>query len=625
MAGSVSLFRKWRSQNFADLLGQDAVVRTLRNVLSANSPARAYLFCGPRGTGKTSTARIFAKALCCEQAVNLEPCNNCSTCTEISSGVCLDVLEIDAASHTQVDKIRDFIVDKVHFAPARARFKVYIIDEVHKLSSSSFNALLKTLEEPPPHVVFVLATTHPHELLPTILSRCQRYDFRPFSLGQIRAHLNHVATTEGFVLEPEAGLALARAAGGSMRDALVLLEQAYAYCGDAVNTAAVIQMLGWLPAETLEHALGHLQRGEAGAIMGLLQSLAENGQDFVRFVDQMVDQLRILMLLKVQAADSTFHELPEGQQQSLTELAKTLGLPQILAWLRALIDSQQAIREGATPRLLCEMTLVQLASGSAAAAAGPGLEALQKRVEALENGARQGAPAGKPAAGFVPPRPNLDAPRPPVPAPAAFAPPPPREASPAFVPPPPRESETFTPAPPREAAASSPREPVAEKVEGPFVNPLEMGKTSARTPSPAPAPPPTRSEAPAPRPAAPAPVRNGSQSMNLSPMLKDFWLNFLGQVNQKDKRLFALLQEAWPAEFTPPNLLLLLPDGHKFHRDNILQSRSLLEPMCKELLGQEVKLDCQFDATGRKASGDDEHRALVKKASGLFAGKIVQP
>ena len=521
----------------------------------------------------------------------------------------MDVMEIDAASNTQVEKIRDFIVDKVHFAPARARFKVYIIDEVHKLSSASFNALLKTLEEPPPHVVFILATTHPHELLPTILSRCQRYDFRPFSLGQIRGHIDHVAAQEGFSLEPEASLCLARAAGGSMRDALVLLEQACAYCGQAVTTQAVTQMLGWLPAQTLEEALQHLQQGEAGRMMLMLQSLAETGQDFVRFVDQLVDQLRLLMLLKVQAVDSTYQELPENQQQSLVELAKALALPQILAWLRSLIDAQQAIREGGNPRLLCEMAMVQLASGAATTAPPPALEALQKRVEALE--------ARPPAGGGVKPQ--------------TFAPPPMSTR-------PPEKAKTPESVPVKTPEPST-DPPGAD--EGPFRNPLTGGQTRARPPAPdkASAPPPDEQAVDAPkpppvqstqtRPPAPASKAGGEIDETDRPqdraLLKEFWTTLLSRVKQSNARLFAVLQEAWPDRFEPPRLLVLLPKDHQFHRDRIWESRSLIEQLSQELLGKEVKLECQFDTTGRKPSGDEEHRAMVKKASGLFAGKIVQP
>jgi len=379
----VSLFRKWRSQTFADLVGQESVVRTLRNVLAGGSPARAYLFCGPRGTGKTSSARIFAKALCCENRQGLEPCDRCATCREITVGSCLDVFEIDAASHTQVDKIRDFIVDKVHFAPARAPFKVYIIDEVHKLSAASFNALLKTLEEPPPHVVFILATTHPHEVLPTILSRCQRYDFRPLSVAEIRARLTEVAQAEGTELHPDAAGLLARAADGSLRDALVLLEQALCFCGPTVEPGELERLLGLVPHVTLDCLVEHLLASDTRALLVLLHEQVEAGHDLARFANTALEHLRSLMLVRAGARDASLEALPEMARESLARQAEKVSLDQLMGWLKTLLELTQAIRDGGPPRLLWEMAAVQL-SGAAVAAAPTGLEGLIARVERLE-------------------------------------------------------------------------------------------------------------------------------------------------------------------------------------------------------------------------------------------------
>ncbi|MCA9794629.1 MAG: DNA polymerase III subunit gamma/tau, partial [Candidatus Eremiobacteraeota bacterium] len=377
---SVSLFRKWRSQRFQDLVGQESVVRTLQNVLLSDSPARAYLFCGPRGTGKTSSARIFAKALNCENGPGLEPCNECDQCRAIASGSSLDVFEIDAASHTQVDKIRDFIVDKVHFAPVTARVKVYIIDEVHKLSASSFNALLKTLEEPPSHVVFILATTHPHELPPTILSRCQRYDFRPLSVAEIRARLAYIADSEGVELVPEAGDQLARAADGSLRDALVLFEQAVTFCGERVELEPVLELLGTVGYQVMERLVMALRSREAGSLLLLLHELNAQGRDLKRLASAFLEHLRLVMLVKVKAPDSTFEQMAAEERESLERLAQAVSLVDLMHWIRAGMELSAEVREGRQAKLLWELTLVRLATPSAE----PGMKGLEARIVALE-------------------------------------------------------------------------------------------------------------------------------------------------------------------------------------------------------------------------------------------------
>ncbi|MEW6284136.1 MAG: DNA polymerase III subunit gamma/tau, partial [Candidatus Eremiobacterota bacterium] len=377
---SVSLFRRWRSQRFQDLVGQGPVVQTLRNILAGGSPARAYLFCGPRGTGKTSSARIFAKALNCERGSGQDPCNECAMCRQITEGSCLDVLEIDAASHTQVEKVRDFIVDKVHFAPVSARYKVYIIDEVHKLSSASFNALLKTLEEPPPHVVFILATTHPHEILPTILSRCQRHDFRPLSLGTIRERLLEVAGVEGLALEPEAADLVARAADGSLRDALVFLEQCVAYAGDSISAQQAQSVLGLVGGDAIATLVRALSAGQPGVALEVLQALVERGLDLKRLLSSLLDVLRCLLLIQAGASDQALTQRLEHECSLLTDLARDTGRTQVLSWLRTGMTMAEEAREFTDLRLLWEVNLVRMACPELE----PGLEAVVSRLERLE-------------------------------------------------------------------------------------------------------------------------------------------------------------------------------------------------------------------------------------------------
>ena len=390
---SVSLFRRWRSQRFSDLVGQESVVSTLQNVLSAGSPARAYLFCGPRGTGKTSSARIFAKALNCEQGPTTEPCDKCSQCLSIADGSNLDVLEIDAASHTQVDKIRDFIVEKVHYAPVAAKHKVYIIDEVHKLSTSSFNALLKTLEEPPPHVVFILATTHPHEMPATILSRCQRYDFRPLTATETEAHLNMIAESESIDLEEDAARQLARAADGSLRDALVLFEQATVFSDGAVTRDKVLDLLGGVGYEVMEAMFLDLQSGNSSGALRRLDEWIQRGSDLKRLAESFQNHLRMLLLLKVKSEDQSIHHLSTEERASLEKIAGVLSVASITQWLKLVMEALSQIRHGRQARLEWELMLVTLAHPEVE----PTVAAIQQRVERLESGGpvvvSEGAPA----------------------------------------------------------------------------------------------------------------------------------------------------------------------------------------------------------------------------------------
>jgi DNA polymerase-3 subunit gamma/tau len=379
---AVSLFRRWRSQKFKDLVGQESVVSTLQNVLLGGSPARAYLFCGPRGTGKTSSARIFAKAINCERGPAAEPCGECHQCVSIAEGNNLDVFEIDAASHTQVDKIRDFIVEKVHFTPVSARHKVYIIDEVHKLSTSSFNALLKTLEEPPSHVVFILATTHPHEMPATILSRCQRYDFRPLTATETEKHLLMIAKAENLEVDIDAARQLARAADGSLRDALVLFEQAVVFSDGRVTRERVLDLLGGVGYEVLEEMLLDLIEGRTAGALRRLDDWISRGRDLKRLAESFQEHLRMMLLLKVKSEDQTIRHLSTEERQSLERLCAALTAGAITSWLRQIMELLAALRHGHAARLEWEMLLVSCAQPDV----DPSLQGLERRLERLEAG-----------------------------------------------------------------------------------------------------------------------------------------------------------------------------------------------------------------------------------------------
>ena len=321
-------YRKWRPQVLADVVGQEQVTRTLLNALTGERLSHAYLFCGPRGTGKTSTGRILAKAVnCLTNEGKDEPCNKCQICQAITGGRALDVIEIDAASNTGVDNIRD-LREKTNYSPNEARYKVYIIDEVHMLSTSASNALLKTLEEPPPHIIFVLATTEAHKILPTILSRCQRFDFRRISQADVVSKLNQICDTEDIHIEPEALRLIAKAATGSLRDAENLLQQLTTYYGSDIELQQVQTILGITGDWRAKELTRHIINSDISAGVATINSVNSDGLDLRQFNRELVEYLRLLLLIKTgsgEAIDLTAEDIKE-----LKDLASGTSLSQIL-------------------------------------------------------------------------------------------------------------------------------------------------------------------------------------------------------------------------------------------------------------------------------------------------------
>ncbi|HLW36317.1 MAG TPA: DNA polymerase III subunit gamma/tau [Chthoniobacterales bacterium] len=321
--------RKYRPQTFDDLVGQTHVSRTLKNAVTQNRLAHAYLFVGPRGTGKTSTARILAKALNCVKGPTVNPDNTCDNCKEIAAGNSLDVLEIDGASNNGVEQVRE-LRENVRYAPSKSRYKIYIIDEVHMLTSGAFNALLKTLEEPPPHVKFIFATTEPQKVLPTIISRCQRFDLHRIPAKLIADHLQLIARNEKVTLEPAAAHAIARGAEGGMRDAESMLDQLVAFCGEKIAENDVLNVFGFTSEQSVIDLTGKIFRGETAAALDVLYQQCEAGKDMMRLMSDLISYLRDLLVFKAK---------PEALSDDIdAELQKALATQANLAENDRLLD-----------------------------------------------------------------------------------------------------------------------------------------------------------------------------------------------------------------------------------------------------------------------------------------------
>ena len=378
----VALYRQWRPQDFDALVGQKAVKTTLKNALASGKIAHAYLFSGPRGTGKTSMARILAKALNCEQGPTAEPCGQCSNCQRIVQGTSLDVIEIDAASNTSVDNIRD-LREQVAFTPAESRYKVYIIDEVHMLSTGAFNALLKTLEEPPAHAIFILATTDPQKVPATIQSRCQRFEFRRVTVDEIAEHLAMVATGSGIEADADALRLIAIQAEGGMRDALSLLDQ----CGvmaKRVTVATVREVLGIVGREALHELTGAIGRRQLPQALATLNLLLEQGKDVKQVLTELIEYLRALVLY---LAVPDYEEIYlTDTKEALAELAPLFGRDRLLSAEERLHSAIQELRGSMRPRITAELCLLDLCRVE-----GSTLAALSARVEQLERQLAGGA------------------------------------------------------------------------------------------------------------------------------------------------------------------------------------------------------------------------------------------
>jgi len=376
----IALYRKWRPLVFEDVVEQEHVVKTLKYSVQQQRIAHAYLLCGTRGTGKTTMAKILARAINCLEPKNGDPCNTCEICKGILSENILDVVEIDAASNNSVDNIRE-IRDEVIYAPSQCKYKVYIIDEVHMLSTGAFNALLKTLEEPPKHVVFILATTDPHKLPATILSRCQRFDFRRISIESIVERLNIISKESNTELQIDAARLIAKMSDGALRDAISILDQCISIGTKEINYNDVLSIVGIVNDTFIADMIDAVTSKDINKILGLINELMMSGKDIPQFVSDLVFYYRNLLICKITNTTKDVIEASVDTLEKMVKLSSRLGKDEIMSIIKELSQMEAGLKWSAHPRINLEVALIKLCEGNL----NPDLLSIQERLTALEN------------------------------------------------------------------------------------------------------------------------------------------------------------------------------------------------------------------------------------------------
>ena len=567
-----ALYRKYRPQIFEDVVGQEQIERTIKNAIEQDKVSHAYLFCGPRGTGKTTTARLLAKALLCEKGPTPDPDGTCEDCQMIAEGVHPDVYELDAASRTGVENVREEIINRVQFAPTRGRYKVYIIDEVHMLSIAAFNALLKTLEEPPDHVVFILATTDPQKVPETIHSRCQRFDFRRISNESIVSRLGAVCVAEGVEFEGDALDLIAHHAGGGMRNALTSLEQTIAFGEGKVTLAVAERMLGGVDSGDLANIVQALGKRDAAACFNWVAEFVESGSDLAQFARELAQHVRNLYVMSLAGTDVAL-DVSASERRQLADELPLFGTDRLARMLQVLGDVMAELKTSTNPRLSFEIGCTRMVRPEGDLT----LAALAERVEALE---RSGVAVASPAAGVqAAPAASVSAPAPAAPVPAAAAP----AAAPA-APVPVAAPAAVPQAAPRPAAAE-------RRAHVPVSAPATPAAPAALAPA-APAPAPSAQVAPA--PAAPAAGGASPQlaaTMENPAALQRMWQGALAELKRK-KAAYGVLFLGTKAVWNAQTGMLAI----EFPKENAFAFKAVQKPDVQAAVADALAQSCAGQA-----------------------------
>ena len=585
--------RKWRPQTFDDLVGQQHVTETLKNAIKNDRVAHAYIFSGARGVGKTTAARILAKALNCVKGPTATPCGVCDSCKEITAGNSLDVIEIDAASNRGIDQIRE-LREMVRYAPAASRSKVVILDEAHMLTGEASNALLKTLEEPPDRVIFVMATTQPEDLEDTIRSRSQHFHFRALTFAEITGRLEEIAQKENLKIEPGAMAVIARMAEGSLRDALSLLEQARAYCGDTISDKEVRELLGVVPDDALEELVGAIAEGSADRALGLVHTFQKEGRNLQHFCREAVRHMRNLLIAQTCGADSEMIAATPDQRPALAKAAALFSEEDLTRFFQILLQTDEDLRRKPDPRVHLEMGLLRLINAAR-------LAPLEELLAELKSG----APGG--SAGPLTSRGATAAP--------AFAPAP-KSAVTSFAPPtsprPTVEARTQTPSPfAATATASAPV--VAPMAAAPSVEAqVEKEEKIAATKT------------------------NGATTQAIG-ISQEHVAEIKAGIQAQQKFLGELLEQSSRWELEGPELRIYFSEKNRTFAD-LIEGRESLEKIrvtSSKVLGRAVRVCAKLEAVAaasasasRSASNTQELRAqferdpMVRSMLERFGGKI---